>query len=126
MLRLLEEFKRQDIVPVLYLESGDVNKDGTLKDPLDEGKVVVMIKADFCGACKMAFPSYVNVAEEGEVVLACIMGDKDKEEKLYKDLVKQLGIKFEGFPTYLLFENGKFVRKKVGALRKEQLLKFIL
>lgn len=123
MLRLLKELKIQDIVPVLYLESGDIDKDGSLKPPLDEGKVVVMIKADFCGACKMAFPSYVNVAEEGMVVLACIMGDK--EEKLYKDLVKQLGIKFEGFPTYLLFENGIFIRKKVGALRKKQLLKFI-
>ncbi|GLS91404.1 thioredoxin [Psychromonas marina] len=82
------------------------------------GLVLVDFFAQWCGPCKMIAPIIDEIATEFST-LKVVKVDADKAQAL----MLQFGIR--GIPTLLLFNEGKVVATKVGALSLTQLREFI-
>lgn len=82
-------------------------------------KVIVDFFATWCGPCQMLSPILSEIAEEYK--------DKVKVCKINIDEEQELAEKFEviSIPTLLIFENGQPVKKSVGYISKEELIKII-
>ena len=82
-------------------------------------KVIVDFFATWCGPCQMLAPILSEIAEEYK--------DKIKVCKINVDEEQELAEKFEvvSIPTLVLFENGQPVKKSVGYISKEELIKMI-
>jgi thioredoxin 1 len=83
-----------------------------------KGFVLVDFFADWCGPCKMIAPLLDEIAAS-YTQLKVVKVDADKAQML----MGQFGIR--GIPTLLLFNDGKIVATKVGALSLPQLRDFI-
>lgn len=83
-----------------------------------DGFVLVDFFAEWCGPCKMIAPIIDEIATEFSA-LKVVKVDADKAQAL----MLQFGIR--GIPTLLLFNEGKVVATKVGALSLTQLRTFI-
>jgi thioredoxin 1 len=84
-----------------------------------EKPILVDYWAEWCGPCKMIAPILEEVAEE--------MSDKILIGKLNVDENSQTPPKYgiKGIPTLILFKDGEAVGTHVGALSKNDLIKFI-
>ena len=84
-----------------------------------EKPILVDYWAEWCGPCKMIAPILEEVAEE--------MSDKILIGKLNVDENSQTPPKYgiRGIPTLILFKDGEAVGTHVGALSKNDLIKFI-
>tara|TARA_B100001996_G_C18589621_1_gene565569 strand:- start:628 stop:954 length:327 start_codon:yes stop_codon:yes gene_type:complete len=84
-----------------------------------EKPILVDYWAEWCGPCKMITPILEEVAEE--------MSDKVLIGKLNVDENSQTPPKYgiRGIPTLMLFKDGEAVGTHVGALSKNDLIKFI-
>lgn len=113
--------------PVIYLESKDFTPSGNLKHFKDK-TCVVMVQANYCGHCTSAKPQFQKFAENNKsVVCLTIQGDGEEDpdvEKMVK-LVTKIKPSFQGFPDYLLYKNGKFVRKEINGRTEASLIEFI-
>lgn len=82
------------------------------------GIVLVDFFAQWCGPCKMIAPIVDEIANEINT-LKVVKIDADKAQ----GLMAQFGIR--GIPTLLLFDAGKVIATKVGALSITQLRDFV-
>jgi|TARA_B100001059_G_scaffold49554_1_gene42622 thioredoxin 1 len=84
-----------------------------------EKPILVDYWAEWCGPCKMIAPVLEEVASE--------MSDKVLIGKLNVDENSQTPPKYgiRGIPTLMLFKNGEPVGTQVGAVNKNDLIKFI-
>ncbi|MEL0101862.1 MAG: thioredoxin TrxA [Gammaproteobacteria bacterium] len=84
-----------------------------------EKPILVDYWAEWCGPCKMIAPILEEVASE--------IGDKVLIGKLNVDENSETPPKYgiRGIPTLMLFVNGEVVGTQVGALSKNDLIKFI-
>ena len=84
-----------------------------------EKPILVDYWAEWCGPCKMIAPVLEEVASE--------MSDKVLIGKLNVDENSQTPPKYgiRGIPTIMLFKNGEPVGTQVGAVNKNDLIKFI-
>ncbi|MBQ6991685.1 MAG: thioredoxin [Clostridia bacterium] len=82
-------------------------------------KVIVDFFATWCGPCQMLAPVLSEIAEEYK--------DKIKVCKINVDEEQELAEKFEvvSIPTLVIFENGQPVKKSIGYISKEELIKII-
>ena len=82
-------------------------------------KVIVDFFATWCGPCQMLAPVLSEIAEEYK--------DKIKVCKINIDEEQELAEKFEvvSIPTLVIFENGQPVKKSIGYISKEELIKII-
>ena len=81
--------------------------------------VLVDFWATWCGPCRMIAPIIEEVANELSTTL--------KVGKVNVDEQEELAIKFgiSSIPTLLLFKNGEVVKKTLGYMPKDAVLKFI-
>lgn len=81
--------------------------------------VLVDFWAEWCGPCKMIAPTVETVAQEfaGKIKVAKV--NVDENSKISSDY------SIRGIPTLLLFNNGKIIATRTGALTKSQLVDFI-
>ena len=81
--------------------------------------VLVDFWATWCGPCRMIAPIIEEVANE--------LADSLKVGKVNVDEQEELAIKFgiSSIPTLLLFKNGEVVKKTLGYMPKDAVLKFI-
>lgn len=96
---------------MIHLEKENFNE-------LITDKAIVDFYATWCGPCKMLSPVFESVSEEIKDT-KFIKVDVDKFEELCRNY------KVMSVPTLILFENGKEVKRKIGFIPKEQLIKFI-
>lgn len=96
---------------MIHLEKENFNE-------LITDKAIVDFYATWCGPCKMLSPVFESVSEEIKDT-KFIKVDVDKFEELCR-IYKVMSV-----PTLILFENGKEVKRKIGFIPKEQLIKFI-
>ena len=98
--------------PIGYLTDKDFDNNGNLITPeLQDKIVIIMIKASFCGYCKMAMPAFQETANKNKkvtVFFASIHGD-GKEESF--DFVK----KVKALIGYVLTQH-----VQSGKLKKDQ------
>lgn len=101
--------------PVYYLVDTDFDNKGNLINkniPLDK-PVVIMIQANFCGYCTVAKPAFQEFAHkyQNKVFCATIQGDgTEKGEPELSNKIKTIDPQFRGFPGYVLYRNGKYVK----------------
>jgi thiol-disulfide isomerase/thioredoxin len=114
------------LIGVAYLESSDINPDGSLKPHVTKGKpVIVMVQGNFCGYCTMAKPAYAQLAKAlNNCVVATIQSDGSPSERQASKLVSQL-YDSKGVPAYLGFNsNGKLASVHSGGRDVQSLQQF--
>lgn len=80
--------------PVQYLETSDINSDGSVKT---NESVIIMIQGNFCGFCTQAKPAFLKAAKimNGKVLFCTVQIDgenKDVMQKLEKSLINYRGV----------------------------------
>ena len=78
--------------------------------------VVIDFWASWCGPCRMLSPIVDEVAEETDVIKFCKI-NVDEEP----DLASQF--KVMTIPTLIVFKGGEEVKRNVGVISKEEILK---
>lgn len=96
-----------------------VNLDNFAEEVLKSEKPVLLdMYADWCGPCMMMAPEIEAYSEETDAVKVCKL---DVDEAT--DLALTYGVM--SIPTVLLIENGKEVKRFVGAKEKHQIAEFV-
>jgi thioredoxin 1 len=81
--------------------------------------VLVVFRADWCDACKMIMPTLDGLSLSMKDSL--VIGKIDVEDNPM--LTQQKGVR--GLPTLKLFDDGKLLATKVGALSDTKLFEFL-
>ena len=81
-------------------------------------KVLIDFNADWCGPCRMLRPTIDKVANERDDVKIVSINIDDEEE-----LARSYGVM--SIPCLVLIENGKEIRRNVGLIPEEDVIKFI-
>ena len=76
--------------------------------------VLVDFYADWCGPCKMVAPVLEEIAKESDARIAKINIDQQP------NLASRYGIL--SIPTFIVFQEGKEIKKMVGVKSKQELL----
>lgn len=81
--------------------------------------VLVEFSAEWCGPCKVVAPELKALAEELKDKAKIVTIDIDRSPML----ARQLGV--QSVPTFVVFQQGRPVNGKVGALKRTQLREMI-
>jgi thioredoxin 1 len=81
--------------------------------------VLVDFWAEWCGPCKITLPHLKEIAQRYQ--------GKLKVCKVNVDQSSEIATRFSvmSIPTFMIFKEGKVMEKRVGAMNKEDLEKFI-
>jgi thioredoxin 1 len=80
---------------------------------VEKGIVLVDIKAEWCGPCKVLSPIVDEVSSDyfGQITVGKLDADTSRE------IITKLGIR--NIPTLILYKGGEIVEKNVGMITKE-------
>ena len=80
---------------------------------VEKGIVLVDIKANWCGPCKVLSPIIDEVSSDyfGQITVGKLDADTSRE------IIKKLGVR--NIPTLILYKDGEIVEKNVGMITKE-------
>ena len=82
-------------------------------------KVLLDFYADWCSPCRLLLPIVKNIAEENpQYVIGKINIDESPE------LAAQYGV--SSIPTLVVLENGREIKRSLGAKPKPQVLKMLM
>lgn len=98
----------------------DVNSEQALKQAIDEGGLVMVdFTAQWCGPCLLMAPAVDAVALQYKDQIRVIKADVS----LNTDMA--VAYRVRGFPTIILFDNGKELSRKSTAMTQRQLSSLI-
>jgi len=112
--------------PIIYLESQDFTSSGQLK-AFKNNTCIIMVQANWCGACKNAKPAFQEFASKNKNVV-CLTVEEDSsnpDSNKRLNLIKKIKPSFEGFPEYLLYKNGQFINKEINGRTVASLEEFM-
>jgi thiol-disulfide isomerase/thioredoxin len=105
--------------PVYYLEKSDFNNNGDIINneiPTDK-PVFIMLQANWCPHCTSAKPAYQNFANRNEdkafVCSIQVDGNRPGEQNI-KSLIRNMYPDFQGYPSYIVYYNGKKIPFEEG------------
>ena len=80
---------------------------------VEKGIVLVDIKTNWCGPCKVLSPIVDEVSSDyfGQITVGKLDADTSRE------IIKKLGVR--NIPTLILYKDGEIVEKNVGMITKE-------
>lgn len=90
----------------------EVRNAGEFEDAVNDGKTLVDFYADWCAPCKMMKPEVEKVAADGVRVAKVDIDENQKAASEY-------GVR--SVPTVIVFEDGKPVRRSIGAKSADEL-----
>ena len=97
----------------------DINKQNFQEEVLDsEKKVLVDFWAPWCGPCRMVVPIVEEIARERSDIKVAKINVDDHPE-----LANRFGVM--SIPTLLVMEEGKILKKAVGARPKNAILSLL-
>ncbi len=101
-------------MPEKILKLTDENFQETIKD--SELPIIVDFTAPWCGPCRMMEPIFNVLVKELEngVILARLNVDENPEISKNYEIMS--------IPTFIMFQDGKLVKKVIGARPKEKFL----
>lgn len=113
------------LYPVIYLEKKNFDENLKLKN-MPTRVVLIMIQADYCGYCTQCKPDFENFAQEClnnnyDITVATIQ--TDDEENNMEDIGRKINDS-EGVPSFIIYIDGKKIKKHTGARTKDAFLKF--
>ena len=85
----------------------------------ESGLVLIDIKTDWCGPCKMISPIVDEISSDYQGRLSVGKLDADAN----RETVTELGVR--NIPTILLYKNGEIVDKSTGSVTKQKLVEMI-
>jgi thiol-disulfide isomerase/thioredoxin len=113
---------------VAYIEDFDIDKNGNLKNYVNNGKpVVLMGQGSYCGHCQTAKPALQQFANKtlGKIVCATIVTDGEESEKNAGKFLSIWDKSHRGVPTYMGFgRNGQFKKVHNGGRDSKSLEEF--
>ena len=80
-------------------------------------KVLIDFYADWCGPCRMLLPILESIDSENIISIKKVNVDESI------DIARKYGVMT--IPTLILFENGKELKRNVGMISKDEIIKFI-
>ena len=86
----------------------------------ESGLVLIDIKTDWCGPCKMISPLVDEISSDYHDK-GLSVGKLDADTN--KETVTELGVR--NIPTILLYKNGEIVDRSTGAITKQKLVEMI-
>lgn len=86
----------------------------------ESGLVLIDIKTDWCGPCKMISPLVDEISSDYHDK-GLSVGKLDADSN--REIVTELGVR--NIPTILLYKNGEIVDKSTGAVTKQKLVEMI-
>jgi len=89
-------------------------------DFTNSGLVLVDIKAEWCGPCRVVGPLVDQISSEYKEK-GLSVGKLDADEA--KDLIRELGIR--NIPTLLIYKDGEIVERNTGNVTKEKIEELI-
>lgn len=89
-------------------------------DFTNSGLVLVDIKAEWCGPCRVVGPLVDQISSEYKEK-GLSVGKLDADEA--KDLIRELGIR--NIPTLLVYKNGEIVERNTGNVTKKEIEELI-
>jgi thiol-disulfide isomerase/thioredoxin len=114
--------------PVVYLEIEDFNPvTGMLLGNFKTVPTLVMIQANYCGACTRSKPEFQKLADKKpSFILATVQLDGEKEsERKVANILDKISSNLSSIPAYILFvKNQKIVYTGTGRTA-EDLYKFV-
>ena len=99
---------------------------GLTLDKYDKGLVMILFKAEWCGYCNQFKKRYdeLSVTLKGSVIVTKV--DIDEESELLSNINGfAYGYKVMGFPTIVLYKDGKYVKTYSGDREIKDLIKFV-
>lgn len=78
-----------------------------------KGRFLLAFHASWCRQCKAMHKTVENMSEEFQNEVPFYMIDIDEMEELAKSL------RIQGFPTYIVFENGNEIGRIIGYHQKD-------
>jgi thiol-disulfide isomerase/thioredoxin len=115
--------------PVYYLEEKDFDENGNITNsniPTNK-PVFIMMQANWCPHCRHAKSDYQLFADRNEnvaFVTSIQVDGKQPGEKNNKKIVRNIYPDFQGYPSYIVYYNGKRIPFENG--RKTQDLEAFL
>jgi thiol-disulfide isomerase/thioredoxin len=107
---------------ILFLQNSDFDKDGRLlpSPKLKHSTTLIMIQADWCGACKVMKPAYQKTANmiktKGVNINVCTIDYDEGKNLMDRIRDKRFPFTVEGFPTVVLYNDSKYITHKAGAM----------
>jgi thiol-disulfide isomerase/thioredoxin len=115
--------------PVLYLEIGDFDPNsGMLVGEVSKNAhTLVMIQANYCGACTRSKPEFQKLANKNPPFkLATVQLDGEKEsEKRVSSILDKISPNLSSVPAYILFSNNKKILYPGTSRTAEDLYLFV-
>ena len=94
--------------------------DQNYKTFTESGLVLIDIKTDWCGPCKMISPLVDEISSDYHDK-GLSVGKLDADSN--REIVTELGVR--NIPTILLYKNGEIVDRSTGAITKQKLVEMI-
>lgn len=75
--------------------------------------VVIMFRADWCGACQFFFPKFKRISRMPQYAKKILFAEAENDRN--GRIMERVSDNINAFPTFMIYKNGKVIKKLEGA-----------